>query len=90
MGKRETLPTIWEVPDELWERIHPAILEIGLAKSTARRRVDRARILDGIFIRMRICCQPTVCPGNWDMTAPFTKPSSAGRRKEYWNTYGRC
>ena len=27
MGKQETLETIWEVPDELWERIEPIILE---------------------------------------------------------------
>ena len=26
MGKQETLETIWEVPDELWERIEPIIL----------------------------------------------------------------
>ena len=23
MGKQETLETIWEVPDELWERVEP-------------------------------------------------------------------
>ena len=28
MGKSETLPTIWEVPDDLWERIEPVILEL--------------------------------------------------------------
>ena len=28
-GKRETLPTIWEDPDDLWERIHPIIPEDG-------------------------------------------------------------
>ncbi len=28
MGKSETLPTIWEIPDDLWERIHPVILEM--------------------------------------------------------------
>ena len=27
MGKQETLETIWEVPDELWERVEPIILE---------------------------------------------------------------
>ena len=26
MGKDETLATIWEVPDHLWEQIHPVIL----------------------------------------------------------------
>ena len=24
----ETLPTIWEIPDDLWEQIHPVILEM--------------------------------------------------------------
>ena len=28
MGKSESLPTIWEVPDDLWERIEPVILEL--------------------------------------------------------------
>ena len=28
MGKSETLPTIWEVPDDLWEQIEPVILEL--------------------------------------------------------------
>ena len=28
MGKSEALPTIWEIPDDLWEQIHPVILEI--------------------------------------------------------------
>ena len=28
MGKSETLPTIWEIPDDLWEQIHPVILEM--------------------------------------------------------------
>ena len=27
MGKQETLETIWEVPDELWERIDQAATE---------------------------------------------------------------
>ena len=28
MGKSEILPIIWEVPDDLWERIEPVILEL--------------------------------------------------------------
>ena len=27
MGKQETLDTIWEVPDELWDRVEAIILE---------------------------------------------------------------
>ena len=28
MGKSETLRTIWEIPDGLWEQIHPVILKM--------------------------------------------------------------
>ena len=57
MGKSETLPTIWEIPDDLWERIHPVILEIDPPKSTGRKRADPRRMLDGIIFRMRAGCQ---------------------------------
>ena len=40
-GKSETLATIWEVPNDLWEQIHPVILEM-----------DPPRLRDGSgFIR---------------------------------------
>ena len=55
-GKNETLPTIWEVPDDLWEQIHPVILEMDPPKSTGRKRVHPRRILDGIIFRMRTGC----------------------------------
>ena len=56
MGKRETLPTIWEVPDDLWEQIHPVILEMDPPKSTGRKRVHPRRMLDGIILRMLTGC----------------------------------
>ena len=55
-GKREALPTIWEVPDDLWEQIHPVILEMDPPKSTGRKRVHPRRILDAIIFRMRTGC----------------------------------
>ena len=55
-GKRDTLATIWEVPDDLWEQIHPVILEMDPPKATGRKRVDPRRILDGILFRMRPGC----------------------------------
>ena len=57
MGKSETLPTIWGIADDLWEQIHPVILENGPPKSTGRKRVHPRRILDGIIFRMRTGCQ---------------------------------
>jgi hypothetical protein len=38
MRKRETLDTIWEVPDELSERIEPIILEEDPPKARGRKR----------------------------------------------------
>ena len=57
MGKKDTLPTIWEVPDDLWEQIHPLILEMDPPRTTGRKRVDPRRTLDGIVFRMRSGCQ---------------------------------
>ena len=57
MGKRETLPAIWEIPDGLWEQIHPVILKMDPAKSTGRKRANPRRILDGIIFRLRSGCQ---------------------------------
>ena len=57
MGRRETLPTIWEIPDDLWERIEPVILQLDPPKPKGRKRVDRRRMLEGIIFRMRSSCQ---------------------------------
>ncbi len=57
MGKCQTLDTIWEVSDHLWEQILPAILEKDPPKSTGRKRVDPRQMLNGIIFRMRSGCQ---------------------------------
>ena len=57
MGKRETLPTIWEIPDDLWQRIEPVILELDPAKGKGRKRVDQRKMLEGVIFRMRSSCR---------------------------------
>ena len=57
MVKSDTLPAIWEVPDDLWEQIHPVIAAMDPAISTGLRRADPRRVLDGIIFRMRTGCQ---------------------------------
>lgn len=47
------LPTIWEIPDELWERIEPILKRHYPAASTGRPRADLRRVLDAIIYRMR-------------------------------------
>ena len=49
----EPLPTIWEVPDELWERIEPILQQRYPRARTGRPRADLRRVLDGIIYRMR-------------------------------------
>ena len=47
MGKDETLATIWEIPDHLWEQIHPVILDLdpppGYGAQTRRPQADAGR-----------------------------------------------
>ena len=47
------LETIWEVPDELWERIEPILLRRYPPARTGRPRADLRRVLDGIIYRIR-------------------------------------
>ncbi len=47
------LPTIWEIPDELWARIEPVLLERYPVAVTGRPRANLRRVLDGIIDRMR-------------------------------------
>jgi len=53
MEKQETLDTIWEVPDELWEMVEPIIFEMDSPKHTGRKRADPRMMLNGIIYRMR-------------------------------------
>ena len=88
MGKTETLATIWEIPDHLWEQIHPVILELDRPKATGRQRVAPRRMLDGIIFRMRSGCQWNRLPKELGMTAPSTGPSSAGYSWACWRESG--
>ena len=64
-GKSEALATIWEVLDDLWEQIHPVILELAPPKDRGRKRVHSRRILDGIIFRMRTGCHWNRLP--WEL-----------------------
>ena len=55
--KRKTLPTIWEVPDELWKRMAPLILEMDPPKDTGRPRANPRNVMDAIIFRIRTGCQ---------------------------------
>lgn len=58
MAKRKRrLPTLWEVPDELWERFESLLKQYDPPKRRGRPRVERRRVLDGILFRLRTGCQ---------------------------------
>jgi transposase len=61
MARRKTrtkpLPTIWEIPDELWQRIEPILREFRPKKATGRRVANWRKMLNGIIFRMRSGCQ---------------------------------
>ena len=57
MVEWKPLPTIWDVPDDLWERIGPVILELDPPQSKGRKRVDQRKMLEGTVFRTRSGCQ---------------------------------
>jgi putative transposase len=54
---KEPLPTIWRIPDDLWDRLEPVIAALDPPKPTGRKRVDARAILDAILFRLRTGCQ---------------------------------
>ena len=51
------LETVWEVPDQLWERFEPILQEHYPPAPTGRPRADLRRVLNGIIFRLRSGCQ---------------------------------
>ena len=57
MAKRkkqtEPLATIWEVNDELWEKVQVVLKELDPPARFGPARIDQRKALDGIIYRMR-------------------------------------
>ena len=76
------LPTIWRVPDELWEKIEPILAEYDPPKKTGRPRVDRRAVLDAVVFRLRTGCQ-------WNrLPKEFPDDSSVHRAFQRWVDLG--
>lgn len=86
--RRPRMPTLWEVPDGLWERIEPLLNELDPPKSTGRHRVDRRRVLDGIIFRLRTGCQwnhiPKVFGDDSTIHRCFQRWCRLGLFKQIW------
>jgi putative transposase len=76
--KVKPLPTIWRVPDGLWEQITPVLDELDPKKPTGRPRIDAREALDAIIFRMRSGCQWNQLPRE------FPDDSSVHRTFQRW------
>jgi putative transposase len=77
-SKDGSLPTIWRVPDELWYRIEPILLEIDPPFDTGAKRINQRDALDAILYRLRTGVQ-------WNhLPREFPDDSSVHRTMQRW------
>jgi len=50
-------PTIWEVPDDVWEMVELILNACYPARPKGHRRVDLRPVLNGLIFRLRTGCQ---------------------------------
>ena len=82
MTERKPMPTIWRVPDELWEKIEPILAEHDPPKKSGRPRVDQRAVLEAIVFRLRTGCQ-------WNrLPKEFPDDSSVHRAFQRWVELG--
>ena len=82
-GSKKLLPTIWEVPDSLWEKIvQPILSEFDPPKQKGRPRADQRRCLDGIIYRARTGCQWNRLPDK------FGDDATVHRTLQRWESLG--
>lgn len=80
--KVKALPTIWRVPDELWEVMERVIEKMDRRKAKGRPRIDSREALDAIIFRLRSGCQ-------WNrLPEEFPDDSSVHRTFQRWVALG--
>jgi putative transposase len=80
--EEKSMPTIWYVPDELWEVIEPLLKEHDPPRRTGRPRVDQRAVFDAVVFRLRTGCQ-------WNrMPREFPDDSTVHRAFQRWVELG--
>src|SRR5919107_5121445 len=86
--EEKPLPTIWRVPDELWEKVEPILAEYDPPKKTGRPRVDRRAVLDRSWTRSSSgsgrVASGTECPKSSPTTRWCIGRSSGGSSSGSW------
>ena len=89
-SKIQSIPTIWEIPDDLWQRIEPLFPIPEKASGTGRKRVPYRRVLNGILHVLRTGCQRKAVPKEYGSgsTCPrrFQEWVRAGVFRRLWET----
>lgn len=81
-GKPAALPTIWNVPDDLWETMQRVLAVFDPPPAMGRPRIDQRKALDGIIYRARTGCQ-------WNHLPPeFGDDVSVHRTMQRWEGKG--
>ena len=76
------LPTIWRIPDALWQVIGRVLAELDPPKPTGRKRIDPSETLDAIILRLWSACQ-------WNrLPQEFPDDSSVHRTFQRWVRLG--
>ena len=77
-AQKKSLPTIWNIPDPLWELIEKVLTVYDPPAKTGRKRSNERLAFDGIIYRMRTGCQ-------WNhLPAEFGDDSSVYRAFARW------
>ena len=64
------MPTIWEIPDNVWPLTQTILDDHHPAKPKGHRRVDLRRVLNGILFRRRTGCQWNQLPKQFGDDSP--------------------
>src|SRR6266852_2103092 len=82
-ARRDTVPTIWRVPDDLWLIVRHVVPSEELRRSRGRLWIDPRRIVDGVLFVLRTGCQWKAVPRE------FGSASTVHRRFQRWTDEGR-
>jgi transposase len=76
------VPTVWRVPDDLWNRIAVLLPIEEFLPTGGRRWLPPRRVLDGVLYVLRTGCQWKAVPGE------FGSGSTIHRRFQRWVAAG--
>lgn len=86
----KSLPTIWRVPDAMWQMIEPILLELDPPAKTGRKRISSRDALDTLIFRLRTSCQwnhlPKDLPDDSSVHRAFQRWIAKGILDRIWAT----